>query len=132
MGLNEAVMTRIRLWFTVNDADSPGSSPDYRFSLANERTFLAWVRTALALIAGGLAVAAFMPLSWPGMLRQVMALLLIALGSAIAIRAVDHWARTELVMRQGKAIPPSRFPALLAIGTAVGAIVLGIVVMAFT
>ncbi|TXH42429.1 MAG: DUF202 domain-containing protein [Actinobacteria bacterium] len=132
MGLNERVVNRIRLWFTVNDADSPGSTPDYRFSLANERTFLAWVRTALALIGGGLAVAAFVPASWPTALRQVIALLLIALGSAIAIRAVDHWARTELVMRRGEPMPPSRFPALLAIGTAVGAIALAVVVMVFT
>jgi uncharacterized membrane protein YidH (DUF202 family) len=35
--------------------------PDYRFTLANERTFLAWIRTALALIAGGIAVAQLVP-----------------------------------------------------------------------
>lgn len=28
-----------------------GRDPDYRFSLANERTFLAWIRTALALLS---------------------------------------------------------------------------------
>ncbi len=26
-----------------------GEAPDYRFSLANERTFLAWIRTASGL-----------------------------------------------------------------------------------
>jgi putative membrane protein len=36
---------------------SSSSDPDYRFSLANERTFLAWIRTALALVAGGVAAA---------------------------------------------------------------------------
>lgn len=132
MGLNDVVVNRIRLWFTVNDPDSPGSTPDYRFSLANERTFLAWIRTSLALIGGGLAVAAFVPANWPTLLRQVVALLLIGLGSALAIRAVDHWARTESVMRQGLPMPSSRFPALLAIGTAVGAIVLAVVVLIFT
>lgn len=39
----------------------PGTEPDYRFTLANERTFLAWIRTALALIAGGVAVAQLLP-----------------------------------------------------------------------
>ncbi len=27
-----------------------GEAPDYRFSLANERTFLAWIRTALGFL----------------------------------------------------------------------------------
>ncbi|WP_283215114.1 DUF202 domain-containing protein [Pseudofrankia sp. DC12] len=38
-----------------------GTDPDYRFSLANERTFLAWIRTALALLAGGIAVVQIVP-----------------------------------------------------------------------
>jgi putative membrane protein len=33
-----------------------GQEPDYRFSLANERTFLAWIRTALAILASGVAL----------------------------------------------------------------------------
>src|SRR6185312_1745313 len=33
-----------------------GEEPDYRFSLANERTFLAWIRTALALMAAAVGV----------------------------------------------------------------------------
>ena len=36
-----------------------GKTPDYRFTLANERTFLAWIRTALALMAGAVAHAPF-------------------------------------------------------------------------
>lgn len=50
-----------------------GKEPDYRFTLANERTFLAWVRTGLALLAGGLLLDQFaselkhreMVLGWP-------------------------------------------------------------------
>ena len=38
-----------RWWVSADD----GEEPDYRFTLANERTFLAWVRTALGLLAGG-------------------------------------------------------------------------------
>ena len=37
----------------------PGREPDPRFSLANERTFLAWIRTALTLLGGGVAIEAF-------------------------------------------------------------------------
>src|SRR3954465_4532908 len=46
--------------------EAPGH-PDYRFTLANERTLLAWLRTALALVAGGVAVATYAPdLGTPG------------------------------------------------------------------
>ncbi|GAM70385.1 inner membrane protein [Vibrio sp. JCM 19236] len=38
-----------------------GEAPDYRFSLANERTYLAWIRTALALLAGAIAVDQLTP-----------------------------------------------------------------------
>ena len=37
-----------------------GSDPDPRFTFANERTFLAWNRTALAFVAAGLAAAEFL------------------------------------------------------------------------
>jgi putative membrane protein len=108
----------IRLWFDPVEMRSVGSTPDYRFSLANERTFLAWLRTALALIGGGLAVAQFLP---EHRLRIVIAVSLLALGGLVAIRAVDHWARSERAMRLGEALPPSRFPAILALVITLGA-----------
>ena len=55
------VVRNVRLWFAPEAVRAEGSTPDYRFSLANERTFLAWLRTGLALIAGGLGVAQFLP-----------------------------------------------------------------------
>ena len=105
----------IKRWFDPQDV---GETPDYRFSLANERTFLAWLRTGLALVGGGLAVAQFLP---QGRLRLAIAVALLGLGAAVAIRAVDHWARTEQAMRLGVALPPSRFPAVLALVVAAGA-----------
>lgn len=114
----------IRQWFDPEEARQVGTPPDYRFSLANERTFLAWVRTGLALVAGGLAAAQFLPPLRIAHLREVIAVALLLLGAAVAIRAVDHWARCERAMRLGRPLPASRFPALLALVVALGALVL--------
>jgi putative membrane protein len=103
--------------------------PDYRFSLANERTFLAWIRTGLALIAGGLACAQFLPPLPIEHLREIIAVALLVLGAVVAIRAVDHWARIERAMRTGADLPASRFPAILAIIVALGAALLVIAVL---
>lgn len=107
-----------------------GTRPDYRFSLANERTFLAWLRTGLALIAGGLAAAQFLPPLPLTHLREVIAVALLLLGGAVAVRAVDHWARTERAIRLGTDLPASRFPALLALAVALGALLLVVAVLA--
>jgi putative membrane protein len=118
------VFGRVRQWFDPERVESVGKMPDYRFSLANERTFLAWIRTGLALIAGGLACAQFLPPLPIAHLREVIAVALLVLGAIVALRAVDHWARTERAMRTGQDLPASRFPALLAIAVAVGALLL--------
>ncbi|MER7456281.1 DUF202 domain-containing protein [Micromonospora sp. NPDC126480] len=120
----------IRRWFDPRELRSVGTTPDYRFSLANERTFLAWLRTSLALVAGGLAAAQFLPpLSWAH-LREVIAVALLLLGGTVAVRALDRWARTERAMRLGVELPPSRFPAVLALSVGVGALVLVAAVLA--
>ena len=111
----------IRRWFDPTDS-GVGNAPDYRFSLANERTFLAWIRTGLALVAGGLAVAAFVPNLRLAGVREVLAVGLVLLGAVVMIRAVDHWARSERAMRLGDPLPPSRFPAALAVVLCLGAL----------
>jgi putative membrane protein len=112
------VLTALRRWLDPTASHRIGDRPDYRFSLANERTFLAWLRTGLALIGGGLAVAQFLS---GGVVRTVLAAALLGLGGAVAVRAVDHWARCERAIRQGADLPPSRFPAVLALLIAFGA-----------
>ena len=116
----------LRHWFGTSQT---GSTPDYRFSLANERTFLAWIRTGLALIAGGLACAQFLPPLPIAHLRETIAIALLVLGGVVALRAVDHWARTERAMRLKQDLPRSRFPAVLAVVVTVGAMLLVVAVL---
>lgn len=99
-----------------------GDDPDYRFSLANERTFLAWVRTALALDAGGLAVVQLLPpLAVPGA-REVLAAALVGLGTIIALTSYRRWAANERAMRVGEPLPTSRVPVVLAVGASAASI----------
>jgi putative membrane protein len=118
------MLAAIRRWFDPAEIRDVGATPDYRFSLANERTFLAWIRTGLALLGGGLAVAGFLPPLHVPHLREGLALALIALGGLIALRAVDHWSRSERAMRLGQPLPASRFPAVLALVIFLGAVLL--------
>ncbi|MFF4960849.1 YidH family protein [Streptomyces sp. NPDC001222] len=118
----------VRLWFAPQEIRQEGRTPDYRFSLANERTFLAWLRTALALIGGGFAVDQFLPgLRWAW--RAGLALGLLTAGVLCALRAINHWVRCERAMRRGEDLPASRFPALLSIAVAVVAVAMVVIVL---
>ncbi len=88
--------------------------PDYRFTLANERTFLAWIRTALALVAGGIAVVQFVPaFGIPGV-RHGLSLVLTAGGGLLAALAVRRWQRVQAAMRRNEVLPPTYVPLVLA------------------
>ncbi|MEU6680835.1 DUF202 domain-containing protein [Streptomyces sp. NPDC059900] len=118
----------LRLWFAPERIRDEGDTPDYRFSLANERTFLAWLRTALALIGGGFAVDQFLPdLRWGW--RIGLALALLAAGVLSSLRAVNHWVRCERAMRRGEDLPVSRFPTVLSLAVAVVALAMVVVVL---
>jgi putative membrane protein len=92
--------------------------PDYRFTLANERTFLAYVRTALALDAAGLAVAQFLHPSPTG-LRLSIAIALVGLGLAVAVLGYQRWLANEKAMRRGAPLPPIRLTVVLGVGMAI-------------
>jgi putative membrane protein len=126
---NQSVIGALRQWFDPENQPTVGRTPDYRFSLANERTFLAWIRTGLALMAGGLACAQFLPPLSVAHLREIIAIALLLLGAVVALRAVDHWARTERAMRLGHELPGSKFPAILALAVATGALLLAAAVL---
>jgi putative membrane protein len=80
-----------------------GEEPDHRFSLANERTFLAWIRTSLGLIGSGVAVEAF-GIASPGV-RTTLAALLIAVGGVCGAGSSLRWARIERALRQRGPMP---------------------------
>ncbi len=95
-----------------------GSPPDPRFSLANERTFLAWNRTALALIGGGLAAAQLLRFGLTSA-RLLIGLPLIALGGVVGIAGIRRWRASELAMRTRTPLRRARLaPGLLGVGTA--------------
>ena len=106
------------------DPRDVGSDPDYRFTLANERTFLAWLRTALALAAGGLAAIHLIP----GALgSEFFGFSLLVLGFATAASSYRRWYRSEIAMRLGQPLPASRFPQFIAYALALFAVVAVIV-----
>ena len=121
-------MGRVSRWSTrLRDT---GEDPDPRFSFANERTFLAWVRTALALMAAGIGLEAFAPrLAVPG-LRQVLAGLLVLAGIATSAMAFRRWLRSEQAMREGLALPPPTVAPWLSYGVAVVALAVFVLVVA--
>lgn len=103
--------------------------PDYRFTLANERTFLAWIRTALALIAGGIAVVQFVPaFGIPGV-RHALGVLLTAGGGLLAALAVRRWQRVQAAMRRNEGLPTTYVP--LVLGGAIFAVTVVVLVVLF-
>ncbi|MCD0447995.1 DUF202 domain-containing protein [Actinocorallia sp. API 0066] len=92
-----------------------GAEPDVRFTFANERTFLAWSRTGLALVVAGLAIAQLLP-PFPGVPwgRHLLAVPLIVLGGAVAVAGYAEWGRNQRALRRGAPLPPSALPRLLA------------------
>lgn len=103
---------------TLHGAAGPHevAEPDARFTMANERTFLAWSRTALALVAAGLAVAQLLP-PFPGVPwgRTAIALPLILLGAAVSSLSYVEWMGHQRALRAGRSLARSPLPRLLAI-----------------
>jgi putative membrane protein len=96
--------------------NSVGRDPDYRFSLANERTFLAWIRTALALLAGGVAAVQLVPAFKFHGDRIVLGVTLVVLAIMVAAGSYHRWVANERAMRLGQCLQPSLVPRLLAGG----------------
>ena len=110
--------------------DSGGTEPDARFTFANERTFLAWSRTALALVVAGLAIVQLLP-PFPGVPvgRHLLGLPLIALGGVLAVAAYSEWVRNQHALRRGEPMPRSVLPWILAATVTLIAIIAAVVLL---
>jgi putative membrane protein len=96
-----------------------GTDPDYRFTLANERTFLAWLRTGLALLAGAIALASLVHNFGPRPLRIGITILLLALSLVVTMGAYVRWDRAERALRENRPLPTDPLPMLIVIGVAI-------------
>src|ERR1700722_5176956 len=114
---------------TTDDQGEEGSEPDARFTYANERTFLAWNRTALALIATGVAATQLLPEFHVRGGRQILGIPLIALGALVAVTSFIQWRAHELAMRRRPPLPKSPMALVLAVGIAVISVVAVILVI---
>lgn len=109
---------------------SGGSEPDPRFTLANERTFLAWIRTALALLAGGIAVEAFTLELFVPEIRKILSISLLALALLISASASIRWLNVERALRNRAPLPlPALVPLLSIGGTLVTAVLIGFFIL---
>ena len=99
---------------TESDAE-----PDPRFTLANERTFLAWMRTGLALLAAAVALSQFATDLDPAWLREACAVALGVLATASCAGGLHRWAATQRDMRAGRPLHSGPLPAVLAAGLVV-------------
>lgn len=102
--------------------------PDYRMSLAAERTYLAYVRTALALSAGGVAVVGALPNAKALVLRRVIGTVLVLLAILVSATARLRWLDVDRAMRAGLPLPRSRTTLPISIGVSLVG-VLGLVVV---
>jgi putative membrane protein len=96
-----------------------GQEPDPRFTLANERTFLAWIRTALALLASGIAVEAFTSVLFNPGVKRWLVIGLLSLSLMISLSAFWRWLGVERALRQQAALPVSLLTPLLSLGCVV-------------
>lgn len=106
-----------------------GDEPDPRFTLANERTFLAWIRTGLALIAGAIAIEGFLTPSFNEGVRRQLVVIILVLGMTVSVAAGVRWLRVERAMRHHAPLHFPVFVPILILGTLAVSIVVLLLVL---
>jgi putative membrane protein len=111
-------------------AADQGTEPDARYTFANERTFLAWSRTALALVIAGLGIVQLLPpfprVPWG---RHLIGVPLIVLGAVVAVAGYAEWVRNQRALRGGAPVPRSILPVVLAVTITCIAVISAIVLL---
>lgn len=102
-----------------NEQEPAEQEPDYRFTLANERTYLAYLRTSLACYAGGLSAVQFLDLGGDRRLAKIIGLVLVTAGIVTTAGAFRRWQRNTTAMRRGGRLPVTRLPLVLGATIAV-------------
>lgn len=109
-----------------------------REHLANERTFLAWTRTSIALMGFGFVIVRFglflkqmslmvdMPATAPKGYSGVVGVIMVALGTAIAVLAFIRYHRIRKQLNSESYIDNSRLSLILALILFIGGISLTI------
>jgi putative membrane protein len=97
----------------------PEDEPDYRFTLANERTYLAYLRTSLACYAGGLSAVQFLDLGSGRWVARVIGVVLVTAGIVTTAGAFQRWRANSSAMRRGGRLPVTRLPLMLGATIAV-------------
>ena len=94
---------------------SDDTEPDYRFTLANERTMLAWMRTSLALLAAAVATVQFAQHLGSQPFRDACSIVLALLAAVSAAGGLWRWTSADRALRHGSHLPRGSLPALLAV-----------------
>lgn len=97
---------------------------DYRFILANERTFLAWMRTALGLVAGGVALDQFVAIDDRSWAVGAIAVATVLLGAAVAVIGLYRWHNADVAMHEGVSIPRSNVLLITGVGFTILAVII--------
>jgi putative membrane protein len=108
--------------------DDAAAHPDYRFTLANERTLLAWLRTGLALVAGGVAVATYAPDLGARWGSAAVSLALVLIGLGVSLAGYRRWSANEAAIRVGEPLPASWLMPTVTAAVAAVVVVVGVLV----
>ncbi|OZC51687.1 DUF202 domain-containing protein [Rhodococcus sp. RS1C4] len=116
------------MWSVTDEPPvGPTARPDERFTLASERTFLAWMRTSLGLLAGGIAIVHLVPDFSTGWVRTTLGLVLIGMAASAAVVGLRRWLQVRRALEAGAPMPDAKDLWMFAVGIGAVAVLAGIV-----